>query len=177
MATEQKRPAVFFDRDGVLNEDRAYVHRPDDFVWLPGAIEAVKYLNDRGTYVFVVTNQSGVARGFYTEEDVRRLFEHIRAELARHSAWIDDYRYCPFHTEGKVERYRKASDWRKPAPGMILDLMKHWDIDRDRSFLVGDQAIDMQAAQAAGITGLQFQGGNLLDFVRPAHARISGETP
>jgi D-glycero-D-manno-heptose 1,7-bisphosphate phosphatase len=173
LTTSGKRPAVFLDRDGVLNEDRDYVHLPADFVWLPGAIEAVKYLNTRGYYVFVVTNQSGVARGFYTEDDVHGLFRHMRAELARHGASIDGYRYCPYHRDGTVERYRKVSDWRKPKPGMILDLMAHFDIDPARSFLVGDQAIDMEAAAAAGIAGFKYGGGNLLDFVRTSEAALA----
>lgn len=171
MPSSGRKPAVFLDRDGVLNEDRDYVHRPEDFVWIPGAIEAVKLLNERGYYVFVVSNQSGVARGYYTEDHVHRLFAHLREELAKHGAAIDDYRYCPYHPDGTVERYKKVSDWRKPKPGMILDLMQHWDIDRANSFMVGDQAGDMQAAQAAGIAGFQFDGRNLLDFVRAILAR------
>jgi D-glycero-D-manno-heptose 1,7-bisphosphate phosphatase len=171
METPAKRPAVFFDRDGVLNEDRDYVHLPKDFSWMPGAIDAVKYLNNRAYYVFVVSNQSGVARGYYSEDDVRRLFDHLRTELGRHGASIDDYRYCPYHPDGTVARYKKTSDWRKPKPGMILDLMQHWDIDAAKSFLIGDQPTDVEAAQAAGIAGFQFKGGNLLEFVQAIEAR------
>ena len=160
------RPAVFLDRDGVLNEDSEYVHRLEDLHWIPGAIQAVKFLNNAGYYVFVVSNQSAVARGLCTEDDVKDFFAHMQAELENAGASIDDYRYCPFYPEGKIERYRKQSDWRKPAPGMILDLMKNWDIDKSRSFLVGDKPSDIEAARAAGVAGHLFAGGNLATFIR-----------
>lgn len=159
---------MFFDRDGVLIEDRNYVYRLEDLHWLPGAIDAIRFLNRKNYYVFVVTNQSGVARGYYTEADVERFFAHMREELRAHDACIDDYRYCPDHPEAVVPRYRRQSDWRKPEPGMILDLMRHWNVDAGKSLLIGDKPSDMAAAKAAGIEGLQVTGGNLLDLVRAA---------
>ncbi len=162
----QARPAVFFDRDGVLIEDREYIYRPEDLHWVPGAIEAIRYLNQHDYRVFVVTNQSGVARGYYTEADVEKFFAHMRDEIQSYGAKIDDYRYCPDHPDAAVARYRKASDWRKPEPGMILDLLKHWNIDRANSFLIGDKPSDVAAANAAGIDGYRFEGGNLSAFVR-----------
>jgi D-glycero-D-manno-heptose 1,7-bisphosphate phosphatase len=166
VAAHEGKPAVFFDRDGVLNIDHGYVARREDFQWIEGAIAAVRALNEAGYYVFVATNQSGIARGLYTENEMRALHAHMSEELARAGARIDDIRFCPFHPEGTVETYRRTSDWRKPGPGMILDLMEKWPVERERSVLIGDKEADMKAARAAGIRGLLFSGGNLEDFVR-----------
>ena len=162
----RRRPAVFLDRDGVLNVDRGYVHAPEQVEWVQGAKEAVKLWNDAGYYVFVVTNQAGVAKGYYEEEAVGALHRWMSDELAMIGASIDDWRYCPFHPEGSVAAYRAAHDWRKPSPGMILDLIAHWPIEREESLLIGDKASDIQAAAAAGVAGYLFEGGDLMDFVR-----------
>lgn len=168
-----RQPAVFLDRDGVLNVDRGYVSSRADFEWITGAIGAVKALNKAGYYVFVATNQSGIARGLYSEDDMRALHDFMRTELADAGATIDDWRYCPFHPEGSVERFRRVSDWRKPGCGMLNDLMKAWPVVREKSFLIGDKESDMAAARAACVRPLLFRGGNLLDFVR-AHIFEAG---
>jgi D-glycero-D-manno-heptose 1,7-bisphosphate phosphatase len=169
-----RRPAAFLDRDGVLNVDRGYVYRREDFEWLPGAIAAIKRLNGAGYLVFVITNQSGVGRGLYTEDDVQALHRWIADELAAAGARIDGFEYCPDHPEATIERYRRVSPRRKPAPGMILDCLARWPVDVARSFLVGDKPEDMAAAKAAGIPGHLFQGGDLLRYVEAIIDHSSG---
>jgi D-glycero-D-manno-heptose 1,7-bisphosphate phosphatase len=161
------RPALFLDRDGVLNHDHGYVGSRDRWDWVDGAREAVAMATGHGWHVFVVTNQAGVARGLYGENDVDALLTWTADELRRAGGTLDDWRYCPYHTEAKLDAYRRESEWRKPAPGMLVDLMRVWGIDPRHCVMIGDKDTDMQAAAAASIRGALFPGGNLLDFLRP----------
>ncbi|OCK57496.1 HAD family hydrolase [Bradyrhizobium sp. LMTR 3] len=162
-----KRPAVFFDRDGVLNQDSGYVFEVSKLRWIDGAREAVKAANDAGYFVFVVTNQSGVARGLYQESHVEALHRWMADELTKIGAHIDAFEYCPYHPDAVIERYRQVSQRRKPAPGMINDLLERFPVDVSRSILIGDKPIDLEAARAAGVQGYLYSGGHLAQFLRP----------
>jgi D-glycero-D-manno-heptose 1,7-bisphosphate phosphatase len=174
MAAQQPRPALFLDRDGVLNVDRNYIYRAEDFEWIEGAAETIKAFNTRGWWVFVVTNQSGIARGFYSEEQMETLHAWLHAELATRGAKVDRIYHCPYHEDGTVERYRKDSYDRKPRPGMLIRAMTDFPVVKEQSFLIGDKQADIEAAQAAGIRGFLFTGGDLSAFAEWALADMGG---
>jgi D-glycero-D-manno-heptose 1,7-bisphosphate phosphatase len=163
------RPAVFLDRDGVLNRDWGYVHKPEHVTWVEGAIDAVRWLNEMNLNVFVITNQAGIAHGYYQEDHVNALHDWMQIYMRRSHAHIDTFEYCPYHPQGKIEHYRLDSELRKPRPGVILKLQREWSTDRARSFVVGDRDTDVEAAIAAGLPGYKFQGGNLLQFLQRIH--------
>lgn len=165
-------PMVFFDRDGVLNEEVDYAFRIDQIVWVQGAFAAVRRLNQLGYRVVVVTNQSGVGRGFYTEEDVRVLHVEMNRIMAENGARIDAFYYAPHHPQATVAAYRVDHEDRKPRPGMLLKAMKAFPTQMQRSFLIGDRATDLEAAKAAGVAGFLFKGGDLDGFVRECLAAL-----
>lgn len=159
------RPALFLDRDGVINIDDGYVYEIDKFEFVEGAPETIAAFNKMGWYVFVVTNQSGIARNFYTEEQMHALHTYMESELDRLAgAKIDRIYHCPYHEDGENIRYRKKSFDRKPGPGMLLQAMADFNVKRELSFLIGDKDTDIKAAKAAGVAGFLFPGGNLKDF-------------
>jgi D-glycero-D-manno-heptose 1,7-bisphosphate phosphatase len=162
---------VFLDRDGTLNHDIGYVHRVADFRWFPGAMNAIRRLNDSGYYVFIVTNQSGVARGIYDEAAIHDLHRWMSEELRAAGAHIDDIRYCPHHPQGSIAAYRTVCSCRKPAPGMLLDLMSVWPVIREASIMIGDQESDAAAGTAAGIASAIVPAGGLEDFVEQLLSR------
>lgn len=163
----QRKRAVFLDRDGVLNVDHGYVHSPEGFAWVEGAPEAVKWINDQGMLAIVITNQSGIGRGYYTEADFLAFMEWMGQELLPFGAHFDDVFYCPHHLDAKLPEFRRACPCRKPEPGMVLKAAERWGLDLAGSVFIGDKQSDLDAGRAAGVPeGHLFSGGNLLEFVR-----------
>jgi D-glycero-D-manno-heptose 1,7-bisphosphate phosphatase len=153
---QSQRPAAFFDRDGVLNVDHGYAYRPDQFEWIAGAPEAVRLLNKAGYFVFVVTNQSGIAHGYYEEAAMHRFHALMQDTLRTQGAHVDAFYYCPHHPEGSVKELAVRCRCRKPEPGMLEQAAREWPIDLSRSFLIGDKDADMAAAAAFHIRGIKF---------------------
>ena len=159
------RPAAFLDRDGFINKEKGYLYRIDDFEWIEGAKESIKYLNDNGYYVFVVTNQSGISKGYYSEEDVIYLHNYINNELKSINAHIDEFFYSPFHPDNTKD-YLNLSHLRKPDTGMLKLAATKWSIDKSNSFLIGDKLTDIECAEKFLIRGHLFKNGNLLKFIK-----------
>jgi len=159
--------AALLDRDGVLNIDRGYTHRPEDLAFVPGAVEAVRRLNQAGRRVIVVTNQAGVARGLYDEAAVERFHAAMSAALEEKGARIDAFYYCPFHPEASLPAYRHADHPdRKPNPGMVQRALREFGVAPGHAFLIGDRDSDVQAATAAGVRGYLYVDGDLDQFVQ-----------
>ena len=152
MAVVNGKKAVFLDRDGVLNVDNGYVSKVDDFEFIEGVIEACKKLKEKGYLLVVVTNQSGIARGYFSEEQFHTLTEWMDWSLADRGVDLDGIFYCPHHAEKGVGEFKIDCDCRKPKPGMLLSAIEELDIDIQNSFLVGDKVSDIQAGLSAGIT-------------------------
>ena len=160
------KKAIFFDRDGTLNVEVGYLYEFEKFKWIDGAIEAVKYCNDNGYLAIVVTNQSGIARSYYTEADVKELHRRMNEELSKHGAHIDDFFYCPHHPEGVVDKYSIDCECRKPKPGLIEEACRKYDIDKSKSLMIGDKPRDVECGENAGVRSVLFTGGNLLNVIK-----------
>ncbi|HGN1707223.1 TPA: D-glycero-beta-D-manno-heptose 1,7-bisphosphate 7-phosphatase [Providencia rettgeri] len=144
-------PAVFLDRDGTINIDHGYVHQIDDFEFIEGSIEAMVELKKMGYALVVVTNQSGIGRGIYTEDQFMQLTEWMDWSLADRGVDLDGIYFCPHHPDADVEEYRQECNCRKPKPGMLLDAQSFLNIDMASSIMVGDKLADIQAGKAAKV--------------------------
>lgn len=151
MIISTKTKAAFIDRDGVINEERNYVHRISDFVLLPGVIEGLTLLRDAGFRLIVVTNQAGIARGYYDQADMDRLHDHLRELLAEHGVSLDAIYFCPHHPQGNIQALAIECECRKPLPGMLFQAAKDFDLDLPASVLIGDKRSDVQAGRRAGV--------------------------
>ncbi|MEP6505356.1 MAG: D-glycero-beta-D-manno-heptose 1,7-bisphosphate 7-phosphatase [Betaproteobacteria bacterium] len=145
------RRAVFMDRDGVLNHDRGYVSRPEDFEWLPGVMHALRALQRAGWRLVVVTNQSGIARGLYGPAEYDNLTGWMQADLARHGIALDGVYHCPHLPDAPLAAWRRQCDCRKPLPGMLRRAARDLDLDLPASVMVGDKPSDLLAGRAAGV--------------------------
>ena len=166
----QKNKACFLDRDGVLIEERNYISSPSEAEIFPETIQALKILRKNGFKIIVITNQGGVAKGYYKEESIFDVHKEIDRQLAKAKLKIDKYYYCPHHPEGMVKKYSVACRCRKPAPGLILDAVKDFNIDLSKSFLIGDKVSDIEAAQNAGCSAILVETGHGQEHV--SNARI-----
>lgn len=170
------RPVLFLDRDGVLNVDAGYTGRVADWHWQAGAIEAVRAANDKGIAVVVVTNQAGVARGYYGEAEVRLLHDHVQQMLHLQGAFVDAFYHCPEHPEAVDEAYKVPRPLgRKPMPTMLQRAIRQRQLDVQHALLVGDQPSDLEAARALNIPALHFTAGRLDDmlFASPEWQRLA----
>lgn len=152
------KKAAFLDRDGVINIDHAYVHTPEEFTFIDGVFEACRLLQQAGFLLIIATNQSGIGRGYYTEDDFQKLCQWMKERFEENGVRVDDIFFCPHHLEKALPAYRMECDCRKPKPGMLLSAQKKWRIDMKSSLMVGDKPGDMQAALAAGVGTRIFVG-------------------
>ncbi|ACN99287.1 D,D-heptose 1,7-bisphosphate phosphatase [Sulfurihydrogenibium azorense Az-Fu1] len=167
--------AVFLDRDGVINVDKGYVHKIEDFEFYPNVFEALKKLQDNGFKLFIVTNQSGIAVGYYTEEDFLKLTDYMLKEFEKHGIKIEKVYYCPHHENGTVEKYSIKCDCRKPESGMIRQAIKEFSVDPSKSFLIGDKENDILAAHKEGIKAALVKTGQGLKYIENTTADFIGE--
>jgi D-glycero-D-manno-heptose 1,7-bisphosphate phosphatase len=153
------RRAVFLDRDGTVNVEREYLHRTEEFAFITGAPEAIRLLKGAGFLVIVVTNQSGIARGYFDEAAVHRLHRYMDEQLARSGTSVDAYYLCPHHPHHGIGDYRRVCGCRKPLPGMLIEAAADYSIDLASSYVVGDKLADVEAGLAAGCRPLLVRTG------------------
>ena len=159
--------ACFLDRDGVLNEDVGYLHKNEDFKWIDGAIDAIELLKKNKFLVIVVTNQSGIGRGYYTSNDVENLHKWMNQTLRKKNLQIDDFFFSPDLPTNDFESTRK------PSPKMINEAVKKYNLDKSKCFMIGDKPSDLEAAKNAGIRGFLFNSNNLKKFIEKIFNKIN----
>ena len=141
----------FFHRDGVLIKNYGYVYEPNKVKWLKGSIPAIRYLNKKKIKVAVITNQSGIGRGYFTEKDLEKFHLFLNKNLKTYGAKIDDFFHCPYHPKAKIKKYRKKTNLRKPGNGMLLKAIKKYKINPNQCFMIGDEKKDFLSAKKTKI--------------------------
>jgi len=157
------KKCVFLDRDGNINIEKDYLYKIEEFKFIDGAREAIKIFNDLDYLVVVVTNQSGIARGYYNEEDVKILHDHIGKEIKKIGGKIDAFYFCPHHPQKGIDKYKLNCNCRKPQPGMFLDAKKDLNIDLLSSIMVGDKISDIEAGKSLGMRSILVKTGHGLE--------------
>ncbi|PJK00101.1 D,D-heptose 1,7-bisphosphate phosphatase [Lysobacteraceae bacterium NML75-0749] len=160
-AAATPRRALFLDRDGVINVDHGYVHRPEQTDWLPGIFERCRQAKNDGMLLIVVTNQAGIGRGYYSEQQFLEYTDWMHREFSRQGAPLLATYYCPHHPEAGIGEYLTTCQCRKPAPGMLQAAMHDWNIDPSLSLMMGDKDSDMQASHAVKLGDFRKINGNL----------------
>ena len=159
--------ACFLDRDGVLNEDVGYLHKSEDFKWIDGAVEAIKLLKKNNFLVIVITNQSGISRGYFTSKDVTNLHKWMNKILKKEGIQINDFFFCEDLPNNNTESRRK------PSPKMINEAVEKYNLDKTRCFMIGDKLTDLEAAKNAQIKGFLFNKSNLKNFIEKILDKIN----
>lgn len=166
-----ERPAAFLDRDGIINYDTGYVHKLIDFKLKKNVIKAIRYLNKKKINIFIVTNQAGIAKGYYTEKSFLDFQKKIKKLLIKKNCFINDVRYCPFHPNAKISKYKKDFKFRKPGNLMIEDLKKNWVVNLSKSFMIGDKLSDEIAALKSNLY-FEYDQNNLLRQVTRIYKKL-----
>ena len=146
-----KKPAAFLDRDGVINFDFGYVYKYKDFKLKPGVVKGLKLLNKNKYRIFIISNQSGIARGLFRKKDVELLHKKFKKSLKKHKIKIHDIKFSPFHPQGKIKRYAKKSETRKPDNLMVKQILRKWPTDVQNSFMIGDKNSDKICAKKSSL--------------------------
>ena len=167
----KRKPAAFLDRDGVINYDYGYIHKYKDFKLRPGVIRGLRYLKKNKFKIFIVTNQSGIARGLFTEKDLELLHKKFRKDLLINKIKIDEIKYSPYHPKGIIKKFAKNHKTRKPENLMIKQLLKKWPIDIKKSFMIGDRLSDKQCAKKSKLF-FEFSKGNFYFQVKKILTKI-----
>ena len=165
------KKAIIFDRDGTLNEDEGYTYKTSDLKWKNGAVELIKYLNNKNYFVFVVTNQAGIAKAIYEESDMHKFHNKMQDDLKNMGAHIDKFYFSPYHVDANLQKYKKDSDCRKPKTGMLKKIQSEWNISKENMFLIGDRETDIECANNFSIKSYLYNGhDNLLNiFLEKIH--------